>query len=220
MADTTLNLTPQLYEYLKANSLREPEALAHVRAETQKHTRTRMQISPEQGQLMQLLIEILGARKTLDIGVFTGYSSLAVALALPPDGKVVACDINTEWTDIAKQCWEKAGVAHKIDLRIAPANDTLDLLLNNGEAGTFDFAFIDADKQNYLAYYEKSVALVRQGGLIAIDNVLWNGKVADPAINDRDTMILRQLNSRILQDDRVSISMLPISDGVTLARKR
>lgn len=220
MTDTTLNLSAQLYDYLKANSLREPAELVYVREETQKHARTRMQISAEQGQFMQLLIELLGARKTLDIGVFTGYSSLAVALALPADGKVIACDISMEWTDIAKRCWEHAGVAHKIDLRLAPANDTLNQLLNEGQAGTFDFAFIDADKQNYLAYYEKSLALVRQGGLVAIDNVLWGGKVADPTVTDRDTVLMRKLNARLLLDDRVTMSMLPISDGLTLARKR
>jgi predicted O-methyltransferase YrrM len=220
MSDTTLNLTPRLYAYLKNNSLREPEVLKLLRDETHRQTSVRMQISPEQGQLMRLLIEILGAQKTLDIGTFTGYSALTVALSLPNDGKVIACDVNTEWTAIAKHFWETAGVSHKIELKLAPALETLNHLLNDGQANTFDFAFIDADKQNYLAYYEKSLALLRVGGLIAVDNVLWGGRVADPAIDDRDTVIIRELNSRILEDERVTISMLPIGDGLTLVRKK
>lgn len=179
-----------------------------------------MQISPEQGQFMRLLIEILGAKKTLDIGTFTGYSALCVALSLPKDGKVIACDTNVEWTNMAQQCWGEAGVSHKIDLKLAPALQTLDKLLEDGERNTFDFAFIDADKQNYISYYERSLALLRTGGLIAIDNVLWGGQVADPAIHDSDTVIIRELNAKLLMDDRVTISMLTIGDGLTLARKR
>lgn len=219
MSDTTLNLTESLYTYLKNNSLREPEVLTQLRKETAKKFSIKMQISPEQGQFMRLLIEILGAKKTLDIGVFTGYSALAVALSLPENGKVIACDINTETSKMAKHFWEIAGVADKIDLRLAPALETLDSMLMNGEAGTVDFAFIDADKANYILYYEKSLSLLRRGGVIAIDNVLWGGDVADPSIQDKNTMTLRELNLKILGDERVSISMLPIGDGLTLARK-
>jgi caffeoyl-CoA O-methyltransferase len=179
-----------------------------------------MQISPEQGQFMRLLIELLGAKKTLDIGTFTGYSALSVALSLPENGQIIACDTSIEWTDIAKRFWDRAGVSHKISLKLAPALNTLDTLLAEGQANTFDFSFIDADKENYMAYYEKSLALVRPGGLIAIDNVLWSGQVADPTIQDTDTIAIRALNSKILMDDRVTMSMVPISDGLTLARKK
>jgi predicted O-methyltransferase YrrM len=220
MSDVTVNLTPLLYAYLQDYSLREPEILKKLREQTQRMSMGQMQISPEQGQFMQLLIELLGAQKTLEVGVFTGYSTLAVALALPVGGKVVACDINPEWTKIARQFWEAAGVAAKIDLRLAPALDTLQRLLAQGEANTFDFAFIDADKANYLTYYEKSLDLLRPGGLIAIDNVLWGGGVADPSMNDKNTAAIRALNAVLLQDQRVTLSMLPIGDGLTLARKR
>jgi predicted O-methyltransferase YrrM len=220
MSDYTLNLTPSVYQYLLQNSLREPDVLQKLRAQTQTMSTRKMQISPEQGQFMQLLVQILNAKKTLEIGVFTGYSALAVALALPSDGKVVACDLNVEWTKIAKRFWEEAGVADKIDLRLAPALDTLQNLLDQGEAGTFDFVFIDADKKNYSAYYEKSLALIRVGGLIAVDNVLWDCDVADSAINDENTIAIRELNTKIHTDERVTLSMLPIGDGLTLARKK
>ncbi|EKD70671.1 MAG: hypothetical protein ACD_46C00445G0002 [uncultured bacterium] len=220
MSDTTINLTSAVYSYLKNNSLREPEVLKQLRNETNKKFQARMQISPEQGQFMRLLVEILNAKKTLDIGTFTGYSALAVALSLPEGGKVIACDTSVEWTNMAKYFWGIARVAHKVDLRLAPALQTLDQLLTDGEENTFDFAFIDADKQNYIAYYEKSLALLRTGGLIAIDNVLWGGRVADLTIQDEDTAIIRKLNSTILADERVNISMVPIGDGLTLARKR
>ena len=193
--------------------------LQALRIQTHKMSMGQMQISPEQGQFMRLLIELLGARKTLDIGVFTGYSALSVALALPPEGKVVACDINTEWTKIARRFWEMAGVASKIDLRLAPALETLQLLLDTGEAGTYDFVFIDADKVNYPAYYEISLRLLRPGGLMAIDNVLFGGKVADPLIIDQHTDAIRLLNKKVLEDERVSLSLLPLGDGLTLARK-
>jgi predicted O-methyltransferase YrrM len=179
-----------------------------------------MQIAPEQGQFMALLVQLLGATKTLEIGVFTGYSSLAVALALPPQGKIVACDINEDYTAMARSYWQRAGVADKIDLRIAPALETLDRLLESGEAGTFDFAFIDADKQNYDNYYERALQLLRVGGLIAIDNVLWGGKVADPTVDDANTEAIRALNAKLVQDERVSLSVVPIADGLTLALKR
>jgi len=220
MSDTTLNLTESVYAYLKTNSLREPDVLKQLRLATSQQFKSRMQISPEQGQFMCLLIEILNAKKTLDIGTFTGYSALSVALALPDNGKVIACDTSVEWTNLAKHFWELGKVANKIDLRLAPALQTLDSLLANGEENTFDFAFIDADKQNYIAYYEKSLALLRSGGLIAIDNVLWGGRVADLRIQDEDTVAIRALNTLILADKRVSLSMLPIGDGLTLARKR
>lgn len=220
MSDTTLNLTPKVYEYLHKFSLREPEVLAKLRAQTKPMSMSQMQISPEQGQFMGLLIELMGAKKTLDIGTFTGYSALAVALALPADGKVIACDINGEWTKIAKKYWEMAGMQNKIDLQLAPALETLQSLIDNGEANTFDFSFIDADKANYDNYYELSLQLVRQGGLIAIDNVLWSGDVADPSVSDGNTTKIRALNAKIVADERVTLSMLPIGDGLTLARKR
>lgn len=220
MSDITINLTPKLYAYLRANSLRESEVQKLLREQTQKMSMSQMQISPEQGQFMGLLVEILGARKTLDIGVFTGYSALSVALALPPEGRVVACDTNIEWTKIARKYWEQAGVSEKIDLRLAPALETLQKLIDDGEAGTFDFAFIDADKANYLHYYELSLKLLRTGGVIAIDNVFFGGEVADDHITDMNPATIRALNAKLLTDQRVSISMLPISDGLTLARKR
>jgi predicted O-methyltransferase YrrM len=220
MSDTTLNLTPKVYDYLQQVSLREPEVLQQLRMQTHKMSMGQMQISPEQGQFMRLLIELMGAKKTLEIGVFTGYSALSVALSLPADGKVIGCDVNVEWTKIARRYWEIAGVADKIDLRLAPALDTLQGLLDEGQAGTFDFAFIDADKANYPHYYEAALKLLRPGGLVAIDNVLWDGDVADLDINDSNTVVLRELNTKLHSDERVTLSMLPIGDGLTLARKR
>lgn len=220
MSTKTINFTPALYDYYQKISLRDTEILRKLRAVTQQMTGAGMQISPEQGQLMGLLIEMLSAKKTLDIGTFTGYSALVVALALPADGKVVACDVSAESTNVARAFWAEAGVADKIELRLAPALQTLRQLLDDGEASTFDFSFIDADKANYDAYYEASLKLVRRGGLIAIDNVLWDGAVADPRENDAQTKALRMLNAKLLQDSRISLSMLPIGDGLTLARKR
>ena len=220
MSDVTLELTPRVYTYLQDMSLREPEVLQQLRVQTHKMSMAQMQIAPEQGQFMRLLLELMGAKKTLDIGVFTGYSALSAALALPPGGLVVACDINSEWTKIARKYWELAGVTDKIDLRLAPAAETLEALLAAGEGGTFDFAFIDSDKLNYPIYYELVLKLLRVGGLVAVDNVLWSGAVADPSVHDQNTEVLRQLNATILADERVSISMLPVGDGLTLARKR
>lgn len=220
MSDITINLTPELYEYLQQVSLREAPVLEALREKTHQLSMARMQISPEQGQFMALLVELIGAKKTLDIGVFTGYSALVVALALPPEGKVVACDISVEWTNTAKRFWEKAGVANKIDLRIAPALITLQNLIDQGEAGTFDFAFIDADKKNYPNYYEKALTLLRPGGLIAIDNVFQGGRVANPQESSKEVVAIRAFNDMLLHDERVSISMVPISDGLSLARKR
>jgi predicted O-methyltransferase YrrM len=179
-----------------------------------------MQISPEQGQFMAFLIQLIGAKKALEIGVFTGYSSLAVALALPDDGTLIACDVSEDYTAIARTYWQKAGVDHKIDLRIAPALDTLDDLIAKGEANSFDFAFIDADKSSYDDYYERSLQLVRVGGVIAIDNVLWSGRVADPSDTQKRTRMIRALNTKLHHDHRVTLSLLPVGDGLTLAMKR
>jgi caffeoyl-CoA O-methyltransferase len=220
MSNRTLSLDDRLYEYLLRNSLREPAALADLRAETAAHPRVNMQIAPEQGQFMQVLVRLIGARRTIEVGVFTGYSSLAVALALPPDGRVLACDISEEYTGVARRYWQMAGVAHKIELVLAPALNTLDARLVAGEAGRYDFAFIDADKSGYRAYYERLIQLVRPGGLIAVDNTLWGGAVADPADRDTDTVAIRAFNEQLLADQRIDLSLVPIGDGLTLARRR
>lgn len=219
MLNKAISLGDGLYEYLLSVSLREPEVLRQLREETANHPQSGMQIAPDQGQFMALLVELIGAKKTLEVGVFTGYSALSVALALPPDGKVIACDISEEYTSIARRYWQKAGVADKIDLHIAPALETLDRLLASNQ-DSFDFAFIDADKGNYDAYYERALRLVRSGGLLAIDNVLWDGKVADPHNQDDSTQAIRAFNQKLSQDDRVTLSIVPISDGLSLARKR
>jgi predicted O-methyltransferase YrrM len=213
-------LENSLQEYLLSVSLREPEILRSLRQETATHSMSQMQIAPEQGQLMQLLVQLMGAKKALEVGVFTGYSSLCVAIALPSDGKLVACDVSEEYTAIAQRYWQQAGVADKIDLRIAPALETLDQLLATGEGNTFDFAFIDADKSSYDGYYERSLELVRPGGLIAIDNVLWSGRVADAQVHDSRTETIRAFNQKLHQDERITLSMLAIADGLTLALKR
>jgi predicted O-methyltransferase YrrM len=220
MSDITLNLTPDLHAYLLRASLREPAILTELRLQTHKMSMSQMQISPEQGQFMQLLIELINAKKTLELGVFTGYSTLAVALALPADGKIFACDINGEWTKIARKFWEKAGVAGKINLYLQPAVATLNQLLADGHENTFDFAFIDADKVNYPIYYEQTLRLLRPGGLCAVDNVLWEGKVANLTVTDEKTVMFRELNEKILHDNRVTLSMLPLGDGLTLVRKK
>jgi predicted O-methyltransferase YrrM len=220
MTKKTLGLDNQLYDYLLSTSLREPDILRRLREETANHPAAMMQIAPEQGQFMALLVQLLGATKTLELGVFTGYSSLCVALALPPNGKIVACDVSEEFTSVARRYWQEAGVADKIDLRLAPGLETLDRLLAAGEAGTFDFAFIDADKGNYQGYYERSLQLIRLGGLLAIDNVLWGGRVADPQVQDNSTQAIRAFNEKLHQDERVSLSLVPIADGLTLALKR
>ena len=220
MSRRTEPLTDELYDYLVRVSLREPDVLRRLREETAQLEQAAMQIGPEQGQLMALLVELLGATRVLEIGTFTGYSALAMALALPESGRVVACDVSEEWTRVARRFWAEAGVSHKIDLRLAPALETLDALLADGRAGDFDFAFIDADKENYATYFERSLELVRVGGLVAIDNVLWSGKVADPEVTDADTQAIRSLNAKLKDDERVSLSLVPIGDGLTLARKR
>lgn len=220
MTFKALPLTPALLDYLRSVSLRETDLMRRLRDETAELPHSQMQIAPEQGQFMALLIELMGARRALEVGVFTGYSSLAVASALPEDGQLIACDISEEWTRIARRYWTEAGVAHKIDLRLAPALQTLDDLLARGQHSTFDFAFLDADKVSYGDYYERMLELVRPGGLLLVDNVLWSGDVADPTIQDRDTLALRAFNQRLHLDQRISLSLLPLADGVTLARKR
>jgi len=218
MSSKTLCITEELYEYMLSVSLREPEILGELRRETARYQKANMQIAPEQGQFMALLVHLLGARRTLDIGVYTGYSSLCVALALPRDGMVVGSDVSREWTDTAKRFWRRAGVEDKIELHLGPAGQTLETLLEKWKEG-FDFAFIDADKVNYDLYYEYCLQLVRPGGVIAIDNVLWGGAVADAAVNDADTRAIRALNRKIHTDSRVEISLVPIADGLALARK-
>ena len=220
MSKDSFGLDDRLYEYLLSVSLREDKILTQLRQETDRHSASIMQISPDQGQFMALLIKLLGAKKTLDIGVFTGYSSLVVAMALPEEGRVIACDRDPDSTAIARRYWEAARMSHKIDLRLAPALDTLDNLIADGESGSFDFAFIDADKRNYDNYYERALTLLRPGGMVAIDNVLWFGQVADPANDDKRTVAIRELNHKLHQDRRVEISMLAIADGLTLALKR
>ncbi len=220
MSNRTLAVTDRIHAYLLRETGREPEVLARLRAETMQHPRKNMQIAPEQGQFMGLLVELVGARRCLEIGVFTGYSSLAVALALPPDGKLVACDVSDEYTRVARRYWQEAGVAQKIELRLRPAVQTLDELLSRGEASSYDFAFIDADKPAYDAYYERCLELLRPGGLIAVDNALWGGDVADPSKTDEETAALRALNAKVAKDRRVTMSLVPIGDGLLLARKR
>ena len=219
MSHRTLNLDDTLIDYVHAHSLREHPAQTALREVTAGHRYAGMQISPEQGQFMALLARLTGARRALEIGVFTGYSALTVALALPDDGYLLACDISDEYTRVGRPFWAEAGVAQKIDLRLAPALATLDAQLAEGHAASFDFAFIDADKTGYDAYYERCLKLLRAGGLIAVDNVLWSGAVARAADND-DTRALQALNDKLHRDERVDLSMLPIGDGLTLARKR
>ena len=220
MSNRTIDLTDSLYDYLLSVSLRETDLQRRLREETAALPMARMQISPEQGQFMALLARLTGARRCLEVGVFTGYSSLAVALALPADGRIVACDISEEWTAIARRYWAEAGVAGRIDLRLAPALDTLDALVAAGGAGTYDLAFIDADKTAYLDYYERALLLLRPGGLLMTDNTLWSGRVADPEVGDADTVALRHYNEHLHRDARVDLSLVPIGDGLTLARKR
>lgn len=220
MSNRTLEMNDRLFSYFLQNSLRETALQRSLREETALLPMARMQIAPEQGQLMGLLVELTGAKKIVEVGTFTGYSALSMALAMPEDGLLWACDVSEEWTDIGRRYWADAGVAHKITLRLGPATETLQGLLDAGQAGTFDMAFIDADKSNYDAYYELCLRLLRRGGLLLVDNVLWGGSVADPKNQEVDTLAIRTLNTKIRDDDRVSISMLPIADGLTLARKR
>ena len=220
MSNRSISLTDSLYDYMLSVSLREPDLLLQLREETAQDTAARMQISPEQGQLMALLVKLTGARRCLEVGVFTGYSSLVTALAMPDDGQIVACDVSEKWTAVARRYWRMAGVEHKIDLHLRPALETLEALLAGGQAGSFDLAFIDADKERYLQYYERCLQLLRVGGLVVLDNTLWSVKVADPEVSDPDTNAIRHLNEALLSDERVDLSMVPIGDGLTLARKR
>lgn len=220
MSTKSFFLDDRLYDYLLSVSLRDDPVAARLREETSRLAQSNMQIAPEQAQFLALLARLIGARRTLDIGVFTGYSALAVARTLPGDGQVVALDVSREWTDIARRYWREAGVDDRIDLRIAPADQSLDALIADGARGTFDFAFIDADKENYAAYYERSLELLRPGGVIAVDNVLWSGSVADPSNREPDTEAIRDFNRKLHHDDRIELSMVPIADGLTLAVKR
>lgn len=220
MSNKTIGISDELAAYVRRVGTREPEVLARLREETMSMPQHNMQVAPEQGALLALLAELTGARRCIEVGTFTGYSSLAVALALPDDGRLVCCDISEEWTDIARRYWADAGVADKVDLRIAPATETLDAMIAAGEEASYDFAFVDADKTGYAGYYERLLTLLRPGGLVAIDNVLWSGQVADESFTDPDTTALRALNAALATDERVSVVLLPVGDGLTLARKR
>ena len=220
MSKRSIGLNAKLHDYLLGVSLREPEVLRRLREETAALPMAGMQVAPEQGQFMALMAKLINARQYLEIGTFTGYSALAVALALPFEGRVLACDINPETTAMAQRYWQAGGVAGKIELRLAPALETLDKLIGQGQAGRFDLAFIDADKENYDGYYERVLRLVRPGALVMLDNVLWGGDVADQNKRDVDTEALRALNAKLLKDERIDLSMLTLADGLTLARKR
>jgi caffeoyl-CoA O-methyltransferase len=220
MSNRSINLSDRLYDYLLANSLREPKVLAELRAETQALPEHGMQISPEQGQFMALLLRLIAARRVLEVGTFTGYSSTAMAMALPADGRILCCDVSETYTALARKAWQKAGVTDKITLKLAPALETLDAEIEAGRGGHYDFCFIDADKANYDGYYERALVLLRAGGLVAIDNVLWGGAVADAGDQSEDTASIRKLNAKLAQDRRIDLSMLPLGDGLTLAMKR
>jgi predicted O-methyltransferase YrrM len=215
-----LTITDDLWEYMRRVTLREPDVLRKLREETARLPNSNLQISAEQGQFMALLMHLIGARRTIEIGVYTGYSALVVAQALPDDGHVIACDINEEWAAVARRYWREAGVERKIDLRIGQALNTLDDLIASGQGNRFDFVFIDADKTNYANYYERALVLLRPGGLIAVDNVLWYGRVIDASVDDPDTRAIRAFNQQMKGDDRVWLSMLPVRDGLTLAAKK
>lgn len=220
MSNASLGLPPDLQAYLVEHGVREPDILKRLREETALLPQHDMQIAPEQGALMAMLVSLIGARRCIEIGTFTGYSSLAVALALPADGRIVCCDLSEEWTSVARRYWSEAGVADRVDLRLGPALETLDELIAGGASGTFDFAFIDASKREYPDYHERILRLLRQGGLAVYDNVLWEGGVINEAMTDADTVGVRRLNDRLVGDERVSISMIPVADGLTLVQKR
>jgi caffeoyl-CoA O-methyltransferase len=219
MSNRSLGLSDVLHQYVLDVSLREPDVMRRLREETADHPESDMQIAPEQGQFMQLLVRLMNTQRALEIGTFTGYSALAVAFALPDDGRLVACDVSEDYTRIARRYWDEAGVAPKIDLRIAPATETLDALLDGGQAGTFDFAFIDADKPSYDEYYERALQLVRSGGLIVLDNMLRGGRVLDPDPGDAGTQAIAELNRKLHSDDRIHLSLIPVADGLSLALK-
>ncbi len=220
MSNQTFTLSQGLYDYLLSVSLRDDELLRDLRAETAADPMARMQIAPEQGQLMALLVHVGAYKRCIEVGVFTGYSSLCVARALPEDGYLLACDVRKDWTEVAQRYWQLGGVENKIDLRLAPALETLQEALQQGQAGSYDFAFIDADKRGYIDYYEACLQLVRPGGLIAVDNTLWSGRVADPQDQDNGTQAIRAFNLHVSKDSRVELSLVPIADGLTLCRKR
>lgn len=220
MSNRTLNLTDHLYEYLLKTSSRESELLEELRSETAKDPMARMQIAPEQGQFMSVLVKLMGARKILEVGTFTGYSSIVMAQAMIQPAKLICCDVSEEWTSIAKRYWKRASVDSICDLKLAPALDTMASLLREGEARSFDMIFVDADKANYDAYFESAIKLLRSGGVLLLDNTLWSGKVADPKENDADTKAIRQLNRKLQKDMRIELSHLPIADGLTLCLKR
>lgn len=216
---STLDLR-NVYDYLLANSLRDDPLLRELREETARDKFAQMQIAPEQGQLLAMLVKLLGARRVIEVGTYTGYSSLVMARALPRDGYLLCCDIDKGWTDVARRYWRRAGVSERIELRLAPATETLQSLLDAGEQRHFDMAFIDADKENYQHYYELCLRLMRPNGLIVLDNTLWYGRVADPLCRDLDTVAIRALNKKLREDERVDLSLIPMADGITLARKR
>jgi predicted O-methyltransferase YrrM len=220
MSNVSVGLPPDLHAYLVEHGVREPDILRRLREETADLPEHDMQIAQEQGALMALLVGLIGARRCIELGTFTGYSSLAVALALPADGEIVCCDVSEEWTSVARRYWSEAGVADRVDLRLGPALETLDDLIAGGASGTFDFAFIDASKREYPDYHERILRLLRQGGLAVYDNVFWDGDVIDESKTDPDTVGVRRLNDRLLADERVSISMIPVADGLTLVQKR
>ena len=220
MEKLNTEVTAQLGEYIRAVTLRELPLLARLRDETASNPQAGMQVSPEQGQFLAFLTRLIQARKTLEIGVFTGYSSTSVALALPDDGQLIACDVNEEWTSVARRYWQEAGVASKIQLNLRPALETLRESLAKGDRGTFDMAFIDADKGNYQAYFDAALELVRPGGLIVVDNVLWHARVIDPDVQDESTAAIRAFNQRIHTDERVWLTLVPIGDGLMLAQKK
>ena len=220
MANRTMGISDELAAYVAEVGTREPEVLARLREETATIPQHGMQIAPEEGAFLAMLVELTGARRCIEVGTFTGYSSTAVALALPEDGRIVCCDVSEEWTAVAARYWGEAGVADKIDLRIGPAAGTLDRMLADGEDSTYDFAFIDADKAGYDAYYERVLRLVRPGGLVVLDNMLWGGDVLKADATDEDTRALQALNAKLARDERVSLCLLPVADGVTLARRR
>lgn len=220
MSRQTIGVTDELHRYLLDVSVREPEILRRLRDETAALPNARMQISPEQGQLMALLVRLVSARNIIEVGTFTGYSALVMALALPADGRLIACDINEDWTAIGRRYWAEAGVTDRISLHLAPALQTLDGLLQQGAGESFDIAFIDADKESYAAYYERALRLLRPGGLLLVDNTLWGGAVIDPDRNDADTLAIRAFNAALHADERVDLSLIPIGDGLTAARKR
>lgn len=219
MSYRTLQLTEPVYDYLLNTSLREPDVLRRLRETTTQHEHGEMRICPEQGQLMRLLVEIIGAKRAIEIGVFTGYSTLSVALALPKDGKLIACERIAEWPAVGQPFWTEAGMDDIIDLRIAKAEQTLATLIDGGESGTFDFAFVDGDKKNYDVYYEQCLSLLRPGGLMLLDNMLWDGRLINDADQELATTVIRTLNEKIHHDERVSLSMLPVGDGLTIVRK-